>query len=104
MSVVQCKERFGIERSLEIFENCYNSVSEKGKLETVEEKLEKVCSLERDEFIGVSNCGEYAGKIDLQKRGKMYNVVDLCLYIQEVIENKSCGLYTDRPILKFYEP
>ncbi|XP_023224824.1 uncharacterized protein LOC111625820 isoform X2 [Centruroides sculpturatus] len=96
-AVLECKQRLGFERGLEIFENCYNAVSETGKLETIEEKLEKICSLNRDEFIGISNCGEYAGKIDLLKtRGKMYNIVDLCLYVQEVIEDKGCGLYTDR--------
>ncbi|XP_067139706.1 uncharacterized protein [Centruroides vittatus] len=105
MSAVECAQRFEYKRGFEIFENCYNSISETGKDETLEEKLNKVCSLNRDEHIGFSNCCEYAAKLDLLKnRGRLYDVVDLCLYVQEMTENKNCGLYTNRPVLKFYDP
>ncbi|XP_067139728.1 uncharacterized protein [Centruroides vittatus] len=105
MSVIACAERFEYKRGYEIFENCYNSISETGKDETLEEKLNKICSLNRDEYIGVSNCCEYAAKLDLLKnRGRLYDVDDLCDYVEEVKENRNCGLYSHRPVLKFYDP
>ncbi|XP_067139707.1 uncharacterized protein [Centruroides vittatus] len=76
MSMIACLQKFEYKRGFEIFENCYNSISKTGKDETLEEKFYKSCSLNRD----------------------------LCLYVQEMTENKNCGLYTNRPVLKFYDP
>ncbi|XP_067127580.1 uncharacterized protein [Centruroides vittatus] len=97
-----CARDAGFSRSLEILDNCYNAFVETGKLLSIDEKLEKVCFLNHDEYIGISNCCEYALKVDFKRGARFYNVGEHCIGIQENKEGKDCGHYTYHPTLKFY--
>ncbi|XP_067127576.1 uncharacterized protein [Centruroides vittatus] len=99
-----CAKDLGVYTSLEILDNCYNAIVETGKLLSIDEKFEKVCFLNHDEYIGISNCCEYAFKMDLKREGRSYNAANHCLGIQENKEGKVCGLYWYHPMLKFYKP
>ncbi|XP_067127579.1 uncharacterized protein [Centruroides vittatus] len=97
-----CAKDLGVYTGLELFDSCYSAIVETGKLLSTDEKLEKVCFLNHDEYIGISNCCEYAFKMDLKRKGRAYDVADHCIGIQENKEGKDCGHYTYHPTLKFY--
>ncbi|XP_067127682.1 uncharacterized protein [Centruroides vittatus] len=99
-----CTRDLGVSRGKELVDNCYNAIVETGKLLSIDEKLEKVCFLNHDEYIGISNCCEYGLKMDLKRKGRAYDAADHCVGIQEEKEGKVCGLYSYHPVLKFYKP
>ncbi|XP_023239396.1 uncharacterized protein LOC111638003 isoform X2 [Centruroides sculpturatus] len=103
-AISECVRQLNGSRNFEIFEHCYNSISEFGVSLSSSEKLNRVCDLDIDEYIGISNCCEYGAILDLKRKGNVYNNNQHCLSKQERIERNVCGHLRLHHIPKFYNP
>ncbi|XP_067127144.1 uncharacterized protein [Centruroides vittatus] len=92
-SSVECAAQYKLSRGIEIGENCFKAIDERGKNLTTDQIIEEVCKLEADEFNAVSNCVQSGLLISYKKDGKVLDFSNSCLLFVERKENKVCSMF-----------
>ncbi|XP_023239404.1 uncharacterized protein LOC111638012 [Centruroides sculpturatus] len=76
-SLKECAQKHFSTRSFDILQNCYKSMSERGKDLTIEQMFDEICDLDLYEINGISGCGEYALFLDKKKNGTIAEFVNV---------------------------